>query len=102
MKILSELKNFDIIEFIKLLVDFLEHLYRDYSKDKFKNYFRKVRTDFYHEMESLLKEIYNVENEFRAKIKRMKEELSGIQFNEEIKKENLVKPLNKYKNMLII
>ena len=101
-QVLREWITLDINKFIEMLVDFLEHLFRDYSKDKFKNYFRTVRTDFYHEMESLLKEIYNVENEFMEKIIKMKKELSGIQFNEDLKRKfsETFEQIQKYVNNL--
>ena len=101
-KILREWITLDINKFIEMLVDFLEHLFRDYSKDKFKNYFRKVRKDFYNEMEKFLKEIHEAENEFSVNIIRMKEELSGIQFNEDLKRKfsEAFEQIQKYVNNL--
>ncbi len=101
-QILREWITLDINEFIKKLVDFLENLYRDYSKDKFKNYFRKVRRDFYNEMEKFLKEIHEAENEFSVKIIRMKEEISRIQFNEDLKRKfsETFEQIQKYVNNL--
>ena len=101
-KILREWITLDINKFIEMLVDFLEHLFRDYSKDKFKNYFRKVRKDFYNEMEKFLKEIHEAENEFSVNIIRMKEELSGIQFNEDLKRKfsETFEQIQKYVNNL--
>ena len=102
IKLLKEFEDYDINQFIKEFILFIEQNYRDYSKDKFKNNIRSIRKDFYREMERLLKEIHEAENEFSVNIIRMKEELSGIQFNEDLKRKfsETFEQIQKYVNNL--
>ena len=102
IKLLEDLERFDINKFIKDFIRLIEEIYRDYSKDKYKNNIRITRKDFYRDMERLLKNIHEAENEFSVKIIRMKEELSGIQFNEDLKRKfsETFEQIQKYINNL--
>ena len=102
IKLLEDLERFDINKFIKDFIRLIEEIYRDYSKDKYKNNIRITRKDFYRDMERLLKNIHEAENEFSVKIIRMKEELSGIQFNEDLKRKfsEAFEQIQKYVNNL--
>ena len=102
IKLLEDLERFDINKFIKDFIRLIEEIYRDYSKDKYKNNIRITRKDFYRDMERLLKNIHEAENEFSVKIIRMKEELSGIQFNEDLKRKfsEAFEQIQKYINNL--
>ena len=102
IKLLEDLERFDINKFIKDFIRIIEEIYRDYSKDKYKNNIRITRKDFYRDMERLLKNIHEAENEFSVKIIRMKEELSDIQFNEDLKRKfsEAFEQIQKYINNL--